>query len=47
MPDGKFMNKDNLPGLIISDILEDNDGRKFQLRGAPDNVIKLENKNDG
>ena len=47
LPDGKFMNKDNLPGLIISDILEDNDGRKFQLRGVPDIVIKFKNKNDG
>ena len=46
LPDGKFMNKDNLPGLIISDILEDNDGRKFQLRGVPDIVIKFKNKND-
>jgi hypothetical protein len=43
LPDGKFMNKDNLPGLIISDILEDNDGRKFQLRGVPDIVIKSDN----
>ena len=47
LPDGKFMNKDNLPGLIISDILKDNDGRKFQLRGVPDIVIKFKNKNDG
>ena len=30
LPDGKFMNTNDLPGLIISDILEDNDGRKFQ-----------------
>ena len=28
-------------------ILEDNDGRKFQLRGVPDIVIKFKNKNDG
>ena len=27
--------------------MEDNDGRKFQLRGVPDIVIKFKNKNDG
>ena len=39
LPDGKFMNTNDLPGLIISDILEDNDGRKFQLRGI--NILYL------
>ena len=47
LPEGVFMNADNLPGLIISDLLEDNNGKKFRLRGIPDIVIKFRNKNDG
>ena len=47
LPEGVFMNRDNLPGLIISDLLEDNNGKKFRLRGVPDIVIKFKNKNDG
>ena len=47
LPEGVFMNADNLPGLIISDLLEDNNGKKFRLRAVPDIVIKFKNKNDG
>ena len=42
LPSGKIMNKDELPGRVVSEILTDNKGREFILGGRPDIVIKFD-----
>jgi len=42
LPSGKILNKDELPGRVVSEILTDNKGRKFILGGRPDIVIKFD-----
>lgn len=42
LPSGKILNKDELPGKVVSEILTDNKGRKFILGGRPDIVIKFD-----
>lgn len=42
LPSGRIMNKDELPGRVVSEILTDNKGRKFILGGRPDIVIKFD-----
>ena len=36
------MNKDELPGRVVSETLKDNKGREFILGGRPDIVIKFD-----
>ena len=47
LPDGEFMDNNNLPGKIVSENLKDNKGRNFKLRGIPDIVIKFKEKGYG
>ena len=42
LPSGRIMNKDEIPGKIISTKLKDNKGREFILGGRPDIVIKFD-----
>ena len=42
LPSGKILDKDELPGRVVSEILTDNKGRKFILGGRPDIVIKFD-----
>ena len=42
LPAGRIMNKDELPGRVVSETLTDNKGRKFILGGRPDIVIKFD-----
>jgi hypothetical protein len=42
LPEGRIMNKDELPGRVVSETLEDNKGRNFILGGRPDIVIKFD-----
>ena len=42
LPQGRIMNKDELPGRVISETLKDNKGRSFILGGRPDIVIKFD-----
>ena len=41
LPSGTIMDKDELPGKIVSDGLVDNKKRKFKLSGVPDIVVKF------
>ena len=47
LPSGKIMNKSELPGRVVSKELEDSKGRKFQLGGRPDIVIRFEDESYG
>ena len=42
LPEGRIMNKDELPGRVVSQTLRDNKGRSFILGGRPDIVIKFD-----
>ena len=42
LPSGRIMNKDELPGRVVSETLKDNKGREFILGGRPDIVIKFD-----
>jgi len=42
LPKGRIMNKDELPGRVVSETLTDNKGRNFILGGRPDIVIKFD-----
>ena len=42
LPTGRIMNKEELPGRVVSEILKDNKGREFILGGRPDIVIKFD-----
>ena len=42
LPQGRIMNKDELPGRVVSETLKDNKGRNFILGGRPDIVIKFD-----
>jgi hypothetical protein len=42
LPQGRIMNKDELPGRVVSETLKDNKGRSFILGGRPDIVIKFD-----
>ena len=42
LPEGRIMNKDELPGRVVSETLKDNKGRNFILGGRPDIVIKFD-----
>ena len=42
LPAGRIMNKDELPGRVVSETLTDNKGREFILGGRPDIVIKFD-----
>jgi len=44
LPDGYFMSKNEIPGKIVSEGLNDNKNRKFKLKGIPDIVIKFKEK---
>ena len=46
-PSGRIMNKEELPGRIVSKTLKDNKEREFVLGGRPDIVIEFKNKNFG
>ena len=39
LPEGKFLDKESIPGTIISETLKDNKDRPFYLKGRPDLVI--------
>ena len=41
LPAGRIMNKEELPGRVVSEKLTDNKGREFILGGRPDIVIKF------
>ena len=47
LPSGKIMTKSELPGRVVSKELEDSKGRKFQLGGRPDIVIRFEDESYG
>ena len=42
LPEGRIMNKDELPGRVVSQTLRDNKRRSFILGGRPDIVIKFD-----
>ena len=42
LPKGRIMNKEELPGRVVSETLSDNKGRNFILGGRPDIVIKFD-----
>tara|TARA_B100001057_G_scaffold499105_1_gene608550 strand:+ start:429 stop:1118 length:690 start_codon:yes stop_codon:yes gene_type:complete len=42
IPSGKIMNKDELPGRVVSKIMQDSKGREFILGGRPDIVINFD-----
>ena len=42
LPAGRIMNKEELPGRVVSETLTDNKGREFILGGRPDIVIKFD-----
>ena len=42
IPSGKIMQKDELPGRVVSEVLKDPKGRSFILGGRPDIVIKFD-----
>tara|TARA_B100000989_G_scaffold289949_1_gene262494 strand:- start:136 stop:933 length:798 start_codon:yes stop_codon:yes gene_type:complete len=42
LPSGRIMNKDELPGRVVSETLTDNKAREFILGGRPDIVIKFD-----
>ena len=42
LPSGRIMNKDELPGRVVSETLTDNKGREFILGGRPDIVITFD-----
>ena len=46
-PSGRIMNKEELPGRIVSKILKDNKDREFILGGRPDIVIEFKDKSYG
>jgi hypothetical protein len=47
LPEGRFLQKDELPGRIVSHELEDLKKRKFILGGTPDIVIKFKDNSYG
>jgi hypothetical protein len=47
LPDGRFLQKNELPGRIVSRELEDLNKRKFILGGTPDIVIKFKDNSYG
>jgi hypothetical protein len=47
LPEGRFLQKDELPGRIVSRELEDLKKRKFILGGTPDIVIKFKDNSYG
>jgi len=47
LPSGKIMQKDELPGRVVSTTLKDNKGREFILGGRPDVVIAFDDKSYG
>ena len=42
LPEGKFLDKESIPGTIISETLKDNKDRPFYLKGRPDLVIRFD-----
>ena len=47
LPSGKIMQKDELPGRVVSTTLKDNKGREFILGGRPDVDIAFDDKSYG
>ena len=47
LPDGRIMQKDEMPGRVVSQTLKDNKGREFILGGRPDIVIEFNDKSYG
>ena len=47
LPSGKIMQKDELPGRVVSEVLKDPKGRSFILGGRPDIVIKFDDSSYG
>lgn len=47
LPPGRIMQKDELPGRVVSETLKDSKGREFILGGRPDVVIEFKSKEYG
>ena len=47
LPSGKILQKDELPGRVVSTTLTDDKGREFILGGRPDVVIAFDDKSYG
>ena len=47
LPSGKIMQKNQLPGRVVSSTLKDNKGREFILGGRPDVVIAFDDQTYG
>ena len=47
LPSGKIMQKDKMPGRVVSTVLKDNKGRDFILGGRPDVVIQFDDNSYG
>ena len=47
LPSGQIMQKDQVPGRVVSTTLKDNKGRKFILGGRPDVVIAFDDQTYG
>ncbi len=47
LPSGKIMQKDKMPGRVVSKTLKDNKGREFILGGRPDVVIQFDDNSYG
>ena len=47
LPPGRIMQKEEMPGRVVSTILKDNKGREFILGGRPDVVIEFDDKSYG
>ena len=47
LPPGRIMQKDEMPGRVVSETLKDNKGREFILGGRPDVVIEFDDKSYG
>ena len=42
LPPGRIMQKDEMPGRVVSETIKDNKGREFILGGRPDVVIEFD-----
>ena len=47
LPDGRIMQKDEMPGRVVSTTLKDSNGREYILGGRPDIVIEFTDKSYG
>jgi hypothetical protein len=47
LPPGRIMQKEEMPGRVVSTTLKDNKGREFILGGRPDVVIEFDDKSYG